>query len=89
MPGGALKIIDRKKNLFKLAHGEYVAVEKLENQFKKTNLVDQIWVHGDSEKSSLVAVVHPSKSKLEAWAQEQGKSGTFEVRHTRTACAPP
>ncbi|KAK6918229.1 AMP-dependent synthetase/ligase [Dillenia turbinata] len=77
-PSGSMKIIDRMKNIFKLSHGEYVAVENLENIYGFATCIDSIWIYGNSFESFLVAVVNPNKQALENWAKENGVHGDFE-----------
>jgi long-chain acyl-CoA synthetase len=53
-----LVIIDRKKNIFKLSQGEYIAPEKLEGDYKTiSGLFRDIYIFGNSLKSCIVAIV--------------------------------
>jgi len=61
---GRLFLIDRKKALFKLAQGEYVAPEKIEAILCRSPLVAQAFVDGNSLRSSLVAIIVPDKEQV-------------------------
>nr|XP_042139938.1 long-chain-fatty-acid--CoA ligase 6 isoform X1 [Peromyscus maniculatus bairdii] len=78
LPEGTLKIIDRKKHIFKLAQGEYVAPEKIENIYIRSEPVAQIYVHGDSLKAFLVGIVVPDPEVMPAWAHKKGIRGTYQ-----------
>ncbi|XP_069349119.1 long-chain-fatty-acid--CoA ligase 1 isoform X3 [Eulemur rufifrons] len=78
LPNGTLKIIDRKKHIFKLAQGEYIAPEKIENIYIRSEPVAQVFVHGESLEAFLVAIVVPDAETLCFWARKKGFDGTFE-----------
>ena len=72
LPNGQLAIIDRKKNMFKLSQGEYVAVEKVEGVITQASLVAQIFVHGDSKENQLVGIVVPDEEVATTWFMKAG-----------------
>lgn len=71
---GNVKIIDRKKNIFKLSQGEYVAPEKIENIIVRVPLIAQSFVYGDSLQSQLVAIVVPDEEEANNWAKANNLS---------------
>ncbi|POI28059.1 hypothetical protein CIB84_008191, partial [Bambusicola thoracicus] len=78
LPNGTLKIIDRKKHIFKLAQGEYIAPEKIENVYLRSEALAQVFVHGESLQAFLLAVVVPDPETLCKWAKKKGFEGTYE-----------
>lgn len=55
---GRIYIIDRVKNFFKLAQGEFIAPESIENNYQSNNsILSQMFVHGDPMKNYLVGIV--------------------------------
>ena len=45
-----LMVTDRKKEIFKLSNGKFIAPQLIENMFKESNVIDQIMVVGEHEK---------------------------------------
>ncbi|XP_006010635.1 long-chain-fatty-acid--CoA ligase 6 isoform X2 [Latimeria chalumnae] len=77
LSNGTLKIIDRKKHIFKLAQGEYIAPEKIENIYIRSEPVAQLYVHGDSLQSCLVGIVVPDPEVMPTWAKKRGFEGSY------------
>ncbi|GJJ69360.1 hypothetical protein EMPS_01706 [Entomortierella parvispora] len=59
-PDGTLSIKDRVKNLVKLSHGEYVALEKCEAIYRDAKEIRSICIVADNGCPVLLAVVEPS-----------------------------
>ena len=78
LPSGAIKIIDRKKNLFKLSQGEYVAPEKIENLYVKIPYIAEVFVFGDSLKDYCVGFFVADENMFPLTAKKLGFEGTIE-----------
>lgn len=66
-----LKITDRKKEIFKLSTGKYVAPQVVENTFKESDFIEQIMVVGDGEKYA-AAIICPAYHFLHGWCFKNG-----------------
>uniref|UniRef100_A0A8C7MC96 Arachidonate--CoA ligase n=1 Tax=Oncorhynchus kisutch TaxID=8019 RepID=A0A8C7MC96_ONCKI len=75
---GTLRIIDRKKHIFKLSQGEYIAPERIENVYMRCVPVLQVFVHGDSLKSHLIGIVVPDPEVFIDWVKERGIIGSYK-----------
>lgn len=66
-----LVYVDRRNNVLKLSQGEFVAVARLEAIFAGAPLVRQIYLYGNSERPSLVAVIVPTAEALFRYPGDQ------------------
>ena len=63
---GYLKITDRKKEIFKLSTGKYIAPQVLENKLKESSFIEQAMVIGENEKIAAALIV-PDFDTLHFW----------------------
>lgn len=82
MSDGSIRIVDRKKNLVKLAGGEYIALEKMEMTYGNSKFVDGvaggICCIGDGEMDRPVALMQLNEEYTMHWAAANGMSGGFD-----------
>ncbi|MCU0377207.1 MAG: long-chain fatty acid--CoA ligase [Bacteroidales bacterium] len=64
--GKFLMVTDRKKEIFKLSNGKFIAPQIIENIFKESPLVDQIMVIGEHEKFTS-ALISPNFKYFDDW----------------------
>jgi long-chain acyl-CoA synthetase len=64
--GKYLKITDRKKEIFKLSGGKYIAPQMIENKLKTSELIEQVMVIGANEKFAS-ALISPNFPLLHDW----------------------
>lgn len=65
--GRYLKITDRKKDIFKLSAGKYIAPQLLENKLRESEYIEQVMVVGENEKFASALIV-PNFNTLHYWA---------------------
>ncbi len=68
-----LKITDRKKEIFKLSNGKYVAPQVIEGKFKESLFIDQLMVVGENEKFAS-ALISPNFAYLKDWCDKKNIS---------------
>ena len=67
--GKFLAVTDRKKEIFKLSNGKFIAPQIIEGVFKQSTLIDQLMVVGEHQKYASALIV-PEFEQLGKWADE-------------------
>ncbi len=62
-----LKITDRKKEIFKLSAGKYIAPQVIENMLKESSYIENCMVVGENQKFAS-AIIIPDFNRLHFWA---------------------
>jgi long-chain acyl-CoA synthetase len=70
---GFLMVTDRKKEIFKLSNGKFIAPQLIENMFKESLAIDQIMIVGEHEKFAS-AIISPNFRYFDEWKKEKNIS---------------
>ena len=87
--GKYLKITDRKKEIFKLSGGKYIAPQMIENKLKESFFIDQVMVIGENEKFAS-AIIVPNFAHITNWLEQKGvktlgKAEIIKMSEVKTA----
>lgn len=84
---GTIRVIDRRKSLFKLANGEYIAIEKLESIYKSAKLVQNLCITASSSCNKPIALVVPVHRELERLADKLNLDPSLkDPKHLHALC---
>ncbi|KAL7719638.1 Long-chain-fatty-acid--CoA ligase [Entamoeba marina] len=75
---GTISVVDRRKNMFKLSQGEYIAVEPLERLYCSHPFIEQFFVFGVSSDSFIVGVLVPDLDELKRFLENKNIGGKLE-----------
>ena len=67
---GFLKITDRKKEIFKMSNGKYVAPQQIENKLKESFYIQQLMIVSENQKYP-AAIISPNFQELAQWCQKK------------------
>jgi len=71
--GDYLKIIDRKKEMFKISGGKYVVPQPIETKLVESDFIEQAMVVGDGQKFASAFIV-PNYANLKIWAKQNAEN---------------
>ncbi|BFZ53743.1 long-chain fatty acid-CoA ligase [Savitreella phatthalungensis] len=69
---GLLNLIDRKKNLVKTLNGEYIALEKLESQYRTCDVAQNVCVYASPDEAKPIALVVCNEAPLRRQLKTHG-----------------
>ena len=75
---GSIRIVDRRKNIFKISQGGYIEPEKIERICLESGIFREIFVDGDGLESYLVGVGVPNQEKIEMIGEELNLEESYE-----------
>ncbi|PVV02342.1 hypothetical protein BB560_003208 [Smittium megazygosporum] len=78
---GQLKVIDRIKNLVKMANGEYIALEQLESLYVTSPYVSNLCLHVKSDQNQPIAIVCLNDKLVPRLASQCGLDKGIDMLH--------
>lgn len=79
--GKYLKIIDRKKEMFKTSGGKYVVPQQIESKFVESPFIEQMMVIGENQKFPAAFIV-PSFINFKDWVKSNGFAISTDDKNT-------